>query len=74
MDGKKAFYRALGKRVRRYRMASEMTQRELAEEVGVKHNTISYIECARHEPSVFIVYRIGAVLGCGIEELTGRWE
>ncbi len=46
-----------------------MTQRELAERVGVSRQTIVSIETSDYAPSVFLALRIAAVLGTTVERL-----
>nr|WP_306764990.1 helix-turn-helix transcriptional regulator [Solirubrobacter soli] len=55
--------------VRSERRAAEMTQRELAERVGVSRQTIVSIETSDYAPSVFLALRIAAVLGTTVERL-----
>ena len=60
----------LGNRVRRYRfMKNEMTQRELADAVGVSRQTIHAIEAGKFNPSVRLALKLAAELEVGIAEL-----
>jgi putative transcriptional regulator len=55
--------------VRRVRRAAEMTQRELADAVGVSRQTIVSIETSDYAPSVYLALRIAATLRSTVEEL-----
>jgi transcriptional regulator with XRE-family HTH domain len=59
----------IGQRIKRERLAMNMTQRELAArvEVGVPH--ISKIEADRESPSDELVARVASVFGLQSEEL-----
>ncbi len=51
------------------RCRKELTQSELAWEIGVSMTTISQIEQARQTPSAFILYDIANVLDISVNEL-----
>lgn len=53
--------------------AGEMTQAELAEQVGVTRQTIVAIEQGRYSPSLEVAFRIAAVFGKPLEEVF-KWE
>lgn len=59
----------IGQRIRRERLAADMTQRDLAAqvEVGVPH--ISKIEAGRENPSDELLERIASVFGLDHDEL-----
>ena len=60
----------LNNRVRQLRFErGQMTQRQLAEEVGVTRQTIITIEANRYSPSLKLAFRIAGVLGVSIEEV-----
>ena len=48
----------------------EMTQQELAERVGVTHQTIIAIEQGRYSPSLETAFRIARVFGAPLEEVS----
>ncbi len=59
----------LSNQVRQLRFENgQMTQRQLAEEVGVTRQTIIAIEANRYSPSLRLAFRIAGVLGVSIEE------
>ncbi len=56
--------------IRRLRFfASEMTQQDLAERVGVSRQTILAIEAGKYSPSLELAFRIADVFGVGIGEV-----
>ena len=48
---------------------SEMTQKELAERVGVTRQTINAVESGKYAPSLEVAFRIAAVFGVPVEEV-----
>ena len=60
----------LRNRVRQLRFENgEMTQRQLAENVGVTRQTIIAIEANRYSPSLKLAFRIAGTFGVDIEEV-----
>ncbi len=56
--------------IRRLRFfASEMTQQDLAERVGVSRQTIIAIEAGKYAPTLELAFRIADVFGVGIGEV-----
>ena len=47
----------------------EMTQNELARQVGCTRQTINAIEAAKYGPALELAFKIAAVFGVGIEEV-----
>jgi putative transcriptional regulator len=47
----------------------EMTQKELAERVGVTRQTINAIEQGKYSPSLEVAFRIALVFGVPLEEV-----
>lgn len=47
-----------------------MTQTELGKIVGLTQSAVSMIESGERQPSLIIMLRIAAALGCSVEELT----
>jgi putative transcriptional regulator len=47
----------------------EMTQQELAEQVGVTRQTIIAIESGKYAPSLILAFRIAKVFGLSIEQV-----
>lgn len=61
---------ALANTIRRYRFHNaEMTQKQLAEYVGVSRQTIMAIEANKYPPSLEVAFRIAAVFGVSIEQV-----
>ena len=57
-------------RIRRLRFdAGEMTQRDLADRVGVTRQTILAIEGAKYFPTLELAFRIARVFGVGLDEV-----
>lgn len=50
-------------------MNSEMTQKELAERVGVTRQTIMAIEAAKYSPSLEVAFKIAAVFDLPLESV-----
>lgn len=56
--------------IRRLRFeANEMTQKDLAEAVGVTRQTIMAIEAAKYSPSLDLAFQIALVFGRPIDEV-----
>lgn len=47
----------------------DMTQAELAEQVGVTRQTVNAIEQGKYSPSLEVAFQIAQVLGRGLEEV-----
>ncbi|MBN2329656.1 MAG: helix-turn-helix transcriptional regulator [Candidatus Omnitrophica bacterium] len=57
-------------RVRRLRFENgEMTQQELADQVGVTRQTIIAIEANRYSPSLTLAFKIARFFGVSIEDV-----
>jgi putative transcriptional regulator len=50
-------------------LASEMTQQELAEKIGVTRQTVIAIEQDKYSPSLDVAFRIARVFGVPLEEV-----
>jgi len=61
--------RFVGNQIKKYRKAKKMTQKELGEKIGVKHNTISGYESGTNEPEQNTLFAIADVLGVSINDL-----
>lgn len=56
--------------IRRLRFdAGEMTQKHLAEAVGVTRQTILAIENGKYSPTLELAFRISRVFGVGLDEV-----
>ena len=61
---------ALANAIRRYRFhRGEMTQKELAELIGLSRQTIMAIEGNKYPPSLEVAFRIAHVFGISIEDV-----
>ena len=49
--------------------ADEMTQKELAELVGVTRQTIMAIEKCKHSPTLDVAFKIAEIFGQSVEEV-----
>jgi transcriptional regulator with XRE-family HTH domain len=58
-----------GARVRRERLALQMTQRQLADQVNVGVPHISKVEADRESPSDGLIERLAEVFGVDVDEL-----
>ncbi len=56
-------------RIKEYRARYDMTQEELALEVGVRRETISFLERGRYTPSLQLAHDVAKVLNATIDEL-----
>ena len=54
-------------------LASEMTQAELGQRVGLTRQTIAAVEAGKYSPSLETAFRIAEVFGKPLEEVF-RWE
>jgi len=56
-------------RIKEYRAKYNFTQEELAEKVGVRRETIVFLEKGKYNPSLKLAHDISRVLKARIEEL-----
>ena len=56
-------------RIKEYRARYNLTQEELAKKVGVRRETIVFLEKGKYNPSLKLAYKIAKVLNTTIEEL-----
>jgi len=56
-------------RIRDYRTKRKLTQEKLAEVVGVRRETIIFLEQGKYNPSLKLAHNVAEVLGATIEEL-----
>jgi len=57
----------------RLRKISGITQKEIAEKVGIAHQTYQGYESGKHEPSIEIIIRIADIYGVTLDFITGRF-
>ena len=61
---------ALANPIRRYRFEhGEMTQKELAELIGVSRQTVNAIERNKYPPTLEVAFRIARAFGMSIEDI-----
>ena len=56
-------------RIKELRARHNMTQRDLAENVGVRRETIVFLEKGKYNPSLKLAYDISKSFGLKIEEV-----
>ncbi len=56
-------------RIREFRARYNMTQEELARRVGVRRETIVFLEKGKYNPSLRLAYRIARVFNAKIEDV-----
>ncbi|WP_049925329.1 helix-turn-helix transcriptional regulator [Halopiger goleimassiliensis] len=52
-----------------WRAKEDLTQAELAEEVGVSRQTINAIEVGRYDPSLELAFKLANRFDCAIEDI-----
>jgi putative transcriptional regulator len=55
--------------LKEYREEFGLSQRELAEHIGVTRQTINAVEGDRYDPSVELVFKLAAFFDCRVEDL-----
>ncbi|MFP4006104.1 MAG: helix-turn-helix transcriptional regulator [Candidatus Hadarchaeia archaeon] len=56
-------------KIKEYRAKKDFTQKELADKVGIRRETVLHIEKGRYNPSLKLAHRIAEALNSSIEEL-----
>jgi putative transcriptional regulator len=56
-------------RMKEYRSRAGLTQEKLAEIVGVRRETIIFLEQGKYNPSLRLAYNIARALKAGIEDI-----
>lgn len=56
-------------RIKEFRARYNLTQEELAKMVGVRRETIVFLEKRKYNPSLKLAYKVARVLDTTIEEL-----
>jgi DNA-binding XRE family transcriptional regulator len=56
-------------RIKEFRARHDLTQAQLAELLGVRRETISFIEQGKYNPSLRLSYRIARALKSSLDEL-----
>lgn len=52
-----------------YRAKHDITQEELAKEIGVTRQTINAIETERYDPSLELAFNLAKYFDCSVEDL-----
>jgi len=65
---------AFSKVLRERRKQAGLTQEKLALEAGVQRNYVSLIERGIHQPTINIIFKLAAALGCKPSELIADVE
>ena len=68
----KAFYQALGQRIAQARKAQDLTQTQLAEELGISQQTMAHYEVGRLRIAVSMLATTAKALAVSVEELMGE--
>lgn len=68
MDETEALRTALRKNLRRARTQAGLSQREVAQRLGMSRPTYTYYETGHTAPSVFDLYRLARLYGCLMED------
>jgi len=66
------FYRALGQRLAEARKAADLTQTQLAEQLGIAQQTLAHYEMGRLRIAVALLPPVVKILGITVEELMGE--
>jgi putative transcriptional regulator len=56
-------------RIKEYRAKFDMTQADLALKVGVRRETIVFLEKGKYNPSLKLAHDVAVALGAGIDEI-----
>jgi len=56
-------------KMKEYRAKINLTQERLAQIVGVRRETIIFLEQGKYNPSLRLAYKVAKALGASIEEL-----
>ena len=56
-------------RIKEFRAKHDMTQEDLAKKVGVRRETIVFLEAGKYNPSLKLAHDVAKVLKVKIEEL-----
>ena len=56
-------------RIKEFRARSNLTQQDLAKRVGVRRETIVFLEQGKYNPSLRLAHEVAKVLGAKIDEL-----
>ena len=57
--------------LRNKRMDKGLTQKQIADSLGVEPNTVSQWESGTREPRIVLLPKLAGLLGCTVDELLG---
>lgn len=60
---------ALVTKIKHYRLLADMSQDDLANQVGVRRETIGRLEAGKYNPSLKLAYDIAQIFRVSIEEI-----
>ena len=63
----------IGNNIKRYRVAADLTQIELAEKMGISRPTISSWEVNRTQPAMQDIQQLAEILDCSVHDLLGNY-
>ena len=66
---KKQLNQFVGKRIKEERSKKKMSQKELADKIGVQNSTLSQYEHGKSEPNQEILFKIASALGINVSDL-----
>ena len=67
-----AFYQAMGKHIAKLRKAQDLTQTQLATELGIAQQTMAHYEGGRLRMPVSLLSGLATLLAVSVEELIGE--
>ena len=56
-------------RIKEYRARYDMSQEDLAKKVGVRRETIGFLEKGKYNPSLVLAWRIAKLFNTAIEDI-----
>ena len=62
-------YVGMKTRIKEYRAKQNLTQEKLAEMVGVRRETIIFLEQGKYNPSLKLAYNVAKILKATVEEI-----
>ena len=66
-----AFFRQLGKRIKKFRTEQELTQAQVAEKLGVTQQLIATYENGKRRLPVLALLKIAEILQISVDDLLG---
>lgn len=63
-----------GERIRELRKIMKMTQKQLAEKLGIRQNDVSSYELEQHEPSIATILKLCEMFDVSADFLLGRTD